>query len=179
MLGPDGRSEMVQIWMWTWVETIFLSVYVCFFKTDHGLRDVWGCVMRSYLFNVGQARHDSVCRKPSPSISIDYVSQPLLQHVSSACVRVCVWEGGVWLWVFVGGIWNAKLRELSITKITLLLTAPRRRWSIIVINKDRPVCQEAPISLEVWWQQQLRRFLMEDSIWPAVRPQGGSRLLIL
>lgn len=75
--------------------------------------------MRHYLFNVDQARHESVCRKPSPSISIDYVSQPLPQHVSSACVCVCVGGGG--------GGWNAKLRELSITKITLLLTAPWRR----------------------------------------------------
>lgn len=43
-------------------------------------------------------------------------------YLSMSALRVCacVWEGG-------GGGWNAKLRELSITKITLLLTAPWRR----------------------------------------------------
>lgn len=47
-------------------------------------------------------------------------------YLSMSALRVCVCVGGRG-GGFVGGIWNAKLRELSITKITLLLTAPWRR----------------------------------------------------
>lgn len=54
-------------------------------------------------------------------------------------------------------------------EITLLLTAPRRPRSITVINKDRPVCQEAPASLRVRWQWQ-RRLLIEDGILPPAAP---------
>lgn len=63
-------------------------------------------------------------------------------------------------------------------EITLLLTAPRRPRSITVINKDRPVCQEAPTSLRVRWQWQ-RRLLIEDGILPPAAPQKLSQPLIL
>lgn len=88
------------------------------------------------IMYVGQSRRESACRKPSSLISIDYVSQPLPQHVcvcvATVCVSVCVccgW-GGWWLsgrGCGGRGAWNTKLCELSNTKITLLLTAAWRR----------------------------------------------------
>lgn len=80
------------------------------------------------------------------------------------CITVCVRR-----------LWHSVNFQLE---ITLLLIAPRRQWSITVINKDRPVCQEAPTSLGVRWQWQ-RRFLIEDGILPPAIPQKLSQPLIL
>lgn len=141
------------------------------------------------------------------SLLIDYVSRApsrLTQSSFCACVSLClsvsvclnlhthlqtlnlclpisnvgfVPAGHLWraMCVCALRLWHCVNFQLE---ITLLLIAPQRLWSIIVINKDRPVCQEAPTSLEVWWQWQ-RRFLIKDGILPPALPQKLSRPLIL
>lgn len=157
----------------------------------------WSCHMR--------ASQTRLCMHYDSPLSLLIVSGKLLRRLtqSSFCVCLCLSvsdclnlhthlqtlnlclpisnvgfapAGHVWrtMCVCVFRLWHCVNFQLE---ITLLLIAPRRLWSIIVINKDRPVCQEAPTSLEVCWQWQ-RRFLIKDGILPPALPQKLSQPLI-
>lgn len=55
------------------------------------------------IMYVGQSRRESACRKPSSSISIDYASQPLPQHVCVCGSCVCECVRVLWMGRFVAG----------------------------------------------------------------------------
>lgn len=119
----------------------------------------------------------SVCLSVSASICTHICKLWICVYQSPISNVGLVPAGHLWraMCVCALRLWHCVNFQLE---ITLLLIAPQRLWSIIVINKDRPVCQEAPTSLEVWWQWQ-RRFLIKDGILPPALPQKLSRPLIL